>query len=211
MTRRLLSCGLAAGPLFVLAFLIEGAIKSDGYDVLRHPVSSLALGEHGWMQTANFLVCGTLTVLFAIGLWRSRLVSRVGAVLIGIWGVGLIGAGLFVTDPVSGYPVGTPATSDYTTVGALHDRFSLPAFLALAVAQVVLARGRGWKWSVYSLLSAAGFIVAFLLASAGFSQTEPWVDVAGLLQRLTVIIGWTWIAVLAIRVRSRLSSPVAVG
>lgn len=211
MTRRLLACGFVAGPLFVLAFLVEGAIKSDGYDVVRHPVSSLALGEYGWAQTASFLVCGTLTVLFAIGLWRSHLVSRVGAVLIGIWGLGLIGAGLFVTDPVSGYPVGTPDALEYTTVGALHDGFSLPAFLALALAQVVLARGSGKGWAVYSLLSAAGFIVAFLLAGTGFSQNEPWVDVAGLFQRISVIIGWTWTVALAVRVRSRLSSPVAVG
>jgi hypothetical protein len=42
-------------------------------------------------------------------------------------------------------------------------------------------------------------------------QTEPWVDVGGLFQRLSVIIGWTWTAALAVRVRSRLSSPVAVG
>ena len=107
-TRRLLYCGLVAGPLFVLAFLIQGIAKSDGYEFLRHPVSSLALGENGWAQTTSFLVCGTLTILFATGLWRSRLVARAGAVLVGIWGVGLLGAGVFTTSPVSGYPIGTP-------------------------------------------------------------------------------------------------------
>jgi len=107
--------------------------------------------------------------------------------------------------------VGTPDALEYTAVGALHDGFSLPAFLALALAQVVLARGSGKGWAVYSLLSAAGFIAAFLLAGTGFSQTEPWVDVAGLFQRISVIIGWTWTVALAVRVRSRLSSPVVVG
>ncbi|MDX6294876.1 MAG: hypothetical protein QOH50_3951 [Kribbellaceae bacterium] len=107
--------------------------------------------------------------------------------------------------------MGTPDALEYTTVGALHDGFSLPAFLALALAQVVLARGSGNGWAVYSLLSTAGFIAAFLLAGTGFSQTEPWVDVAGLFQRISVIIGWTWTVALAVRVRSRLSSPVVVG
>ena len=51
-TKALLSCGVIAGPLFVLVFLVEGATRA-GYDPFRHPVSSLALGDHGWTQTAN--------------------------------------------------------------------------------------------------------------------------------------------------------------
>jgi hypothetical membrane protein len=200
-TSRLVSCGLIAGPLFVVAFLIQGALKGSGYDALRHPVSSLALGDHGWVQTANFLLCGLLTIAFAVGLWRSGL--RVGGVLIGIWGLGLVGAGVFVTDPVSGFPVDTPAALDYTTIGALHDGFSLPAFLALAAAQVVLSRGRGLKWCLYSLLSATIFVTTFLLASTGFDQNPSLVDVAGLFQRLCVTVGWTWTVLLALRVLRR--------
>jgi hypothetical protein len=200
-TRRLVSCGLVAGPLFVVSFLVQGALKGSGYDALRHPVSSLALGDHGWVQTANFLICGILTIAFAVGLWRCRL--RAGAVLTGVWGVGLVGAGVFVTDPVSGFPVGTPAALDYTTIGALHDGFSLPAFLALAAAQVVLSRGQGWKWCVYSLLSATVFVATFLLASVGFDQNPSLVDVAGLFQRLAVTIGWAWVFALALRVLRR--------
>lgn len=203
VTRRLLYCGLVAGPLFVLAFLLEGWTRGDGYDPMRHPGSSLALGDYGWTQTVNFLVCGVLTVLFAAGLWRSG-VGRAGAVLVGLWGIGLIGAGAFRTDPVSGYPVGTPdALEHYTTLGALHDGFSLPGFFALAVAQVVLARGRGWRWLVYSLLSATTFLVFFFLAGQGFDQNASLVDAAGLFQRLCAITGWTWTVVLAVRVLTR--------
>ncbi|TCC39100.1 DUF998 domain-containing protein [Kribbella capetownensis] len=194
---RLLWCGVVAGPLFVLAFLLQGALKGSGYDALRHPVSSLELGAHGWIQVANFLVVGLLTIAFAVGLWRPGL--RAGAVLIALWGVGLIGAGLFTTDPVSGFPLGTPASSDYTTSGAVHDAFSLPAFLLLAAAQVVLSRGHGPRWMIYSLLSATAFLVFFFLASAGFSQASAFVDLAGLFQRLTVTIGSAWLVALAVR------------
>lgn len=200
-TRRLVSCGLLAGPLFVVAFLIQGWLKGSGYDPMRHPVSSLALGDHGWVQTANFLVCGLLTIACAVGLWRSGL--RAGAVLIGIWGLGLVGAGVFVTDPVSGFPLGTPNALEYTTIGALHDAFSLPAFLALAAAQVVLSGGNGWKWRVYSLLSATAFVTTFLLAGVGFDQNQSLVDVAGLFQRLAVTIGWAWLFALTVRVLRR--------
>jgi hypothetical protein len=200
-TSRLVSCGLLAGPLFVVAFLVQGAFKGSGYDALRHPVSSLALGDHGWVQTANFLVAGLLTIAFALGLWRSGI--RAGAVLIGLWGVGLIGAGVFVTDPVSGFPVGTPAISDYSTSGALHDGFSVPAFLAIPIVMIVLCRDGDWRWLMYSLLSAAAFLVADVLASSGFGQTASLVDVAGLFQRLAVTIGWAWMFALALRVLRR--------
>jgi hypothetical protein len=45
-TRRLLHCGMWAGPVFTATFLAEGAVR-DGYRPLRHPVSSLALRLRG--------------------------------------------------------------------------------------------------------------------------------------------------------------------
>jgi hypothetical protein len=65
-TRGLLSCGVAAGPVFVTAFVIQGAIR-EGYRPSRHPVSSLALGPGGWVQTANFAVTGRSPRSFAAG------------------------------------------------------------------------------------------------------------------------------------------------
>ena len=69
-TTALLVCGAIAGPLFVIAFLIEGATRAD-YNPLRHPVSSLALGDNGWTQTANFIITGLLMLAFAVGLRRA--------------------------------------------------------------------------------------------------------------------------------------------
>ena len=66
-TRRLLRCGVWAGPAFTATFLAEGAVR-DGYRPLRHPVSSLAHGPRGWIQTANFAVTGVLCLAGAAGL-----------------------------------------------------------------------------------------------------------------------------------------------
>ena len=63
----LLIAGAIAGPLFVVTVLVQGAIRAD-YDPLRHPGSSLALGEFGWIQDVNFIVAGVLTLAFAVGL-----------------------------------------------------------------------------------------------------------------------------------------------
>ncbi|WBB70737.1 DUF998 domain-containing protein [Micromonospora sp. WMMD812] len=208
-TRRLLLCGIVAGPLFVLTFLVDGATR-DSYDPLRHPVSSLALGAHGWTQTVNFLVCGLLTLALAIGLRRALRPAHAtwGPLLIGVWAVGLLVAGAFTTDPVSGYPAGTPdAPTAYTTSGALHDGAALVAFPALTVAFFVFTRRfvglRRRGWAIYSALTGLAFLAGFVLSSAGFAQTAGLVDLAGLYQRLTIVVGLLWLTLLAGHLRSQ--------
>lgn len=203
--KRLLICGAIAGPLFVITFLIEGATRAD-YNALRHPVSSLALGDFGWMQVANFIVAGLLMVVFSLGLWlalRPRRASIWGPLLVAVWGIGLLGAGIFLTDPVSGYPPGTPdLLLNPTAHGALHDQFSLIGFLALTVACFVFsyrfARQGERGWALYSAVTGILFPVGIVLASAAFSQDQGLVTFGGLLQRVTVTIGWTWLTLLAI-------------
>ncbi|MEU7914775.1 DUF998 domain-containing protein [Microbispora bryophytorum] len=72
----LLACGLVVGPLFTVAYLAEGATRAY-YRPLRHPVSSLALGDRGWTQTANFFVAGLLSLAFA---QKERLVAVGGLI-----------------------------------------------------------------------------------------------------------------------------------
>src|SRR5215469_10254511 len=95
--RLLLVCGAIGPLLFIVVFLIEGATR-PGYNAWRNVVSSLSLGEQGWMQIVNFLVCGALVVSFAIGLrWALSpgAASTWGPILLGAFGLCLVGAGLF--------------------------------------------------------------------------------------------------------------------
>jgi hypothetical membrane protein len=207
-TKTLLACGAIGGPLFVAAFVLEGATRAN-YDPLRHPVSSLALGDSGWTQTANFVVAGLLMVAFAVGLrraFRPPEGSTWGPLLVGVWAIGLLGAGVFVTDPVSGYPPGTPKEVRYSWHGALHDLFSLPGFVALSAACLVFGRrfaARGERgWAIYSAVTGLVFAVAFVLASAGFGQADGLVDLAGLFQRVAVTAGFGWLSLLAVRLLS---------
>lgn len=206
-TRALLAAGVVAGPLFVTAFLIQGATRAD-YDPVRHPVSSLALGEHGWAQTLNFVVAGLLSVAFAAGLRVALHPGRAstwGPLLVGLWGIALLGAGLFVTDPVGGYPPGTPAVPvSRTAPGQIHDAFGLLAWVSLTPACFVLARrfaGLGnRRWATYSAATGVAFAVLWLLSGLGFDQTPGLVEVAGLVQRVAITIGWTWLTLLAVHV-----------
>jgi hypothetical protein len=205
-SRRLLTCGVVAGPVFVTTFLVEGATRA-GYDPWQHPVSSLALGPGGWRQVANFGLAGLLYLGFATGLAQAEDAparNRVGPVLIGAAAVGLLGSGAFVTDPVGGYPPGTPAISpSYSTAGALHDLFALPTFLGLPAAQLSYAwrfhRTGDRKWAAYSALSAMAMLAGVTAASAGFSQDPRFVRFGGLFQRATVITGFGWLTALAVR------------
>lgn len=159
------------------------------------------------MQVANFIISGALLITFAVGLGRALPTSnRVawGPLLIGVVGIGLICSGIFVTDPLSGYPSGTPLIpTDRTTHGILHDLFGIPVFLGLPLACFVFSRRfarmgeRGW--SIYSILTGVAMFLIFILARLGFRQTPGFADVGGLFQRITLIIGFAWIVLLALR------------
>jgi hypothetical protein len=199
--------------LFIVVFLIEGAvpaIRPDGYSPLRHPISTFAIGEFGWIQVANFLVTGALLVAFAMGVRRAG--GGIWApVLIGLVGVGLIGAGVFTADPLSGYPPGTPAMPAMgTTHGVLHEAFSAPVFLGLPAAAGLVGyrfakSGHRW-WAGYSVGTAVAFLALFVLTSMGFAQTPAFVAVGGLLQRLTITVGFSWLTVLALHLIRRESA-----
>lgn len=93
--------------------------------------------------------------------------------LVGLWGLGLLAAGVFVTDPVSGYPQGSANRVQHTTVhGNLHDLFSIIGFISLLIACFVLARldRSGWAW--YSIVTGIVFATFFILASTAF-RSEP--------------------------------------
>src|SRR5215471_8919635 len=207
-TRWLLSCGVVAGPLFTLVYLLEGATRDDGYSAFRHPVSSLALGRQGWMQVANFLTTGALLIAFGLGAGRhSKWLARI---LAGV-GVGLIGAGVFITDPIGGYPPGThnpfdepvdqvpPVPSPRSKSSALHQFFSTFVFLGLPAAFVVEARRGPRLWTAYSIATCAAFLGTFAASSAGFAQSPRFVGVGGLFQRLALVTGFTWVTVCAAR------------
>jgi Protein of unknown function (DUF998) len=207
-TRVLLGCGAVAGPLFVATFTVAGWSR-PGYDPMRHPVSSLALAPNGWIQKLNFGINGVLYLAMAAGLrsGRAPALPQLGPALIGAAGLGQIAAGVFTTDPVSGYPPGTPpAQEGYSGTEALvHDLAAVPVFLGIPVAALVWARSfarqrRPW-WAGYSAGTAATMLAGFGLTSAAFAQTPRLVSIGGLLQRLTVTIGMGWLSAVALEAR----------
>ena len=168
--RRLLSAGLAAGPVLGLTWLAQGLVR-DGYDFTRHPMSLLALGEGGWVQIASFCATGGLMLACAAGLrrtltdgpgarWAPRLVAAIG--------VGLIAAGVFTTDPGAGFPAGAPEGAPVLSAhGILHEVSHLvvvAAWIALCfVLRTRFARegDRAWARACVAAVPIAIALVAF--------------------------------------------------
>jgi hypothetical protein len=203
-TLMLLACGVVAGPLFVAVALLQ-ALTREGFDLGRHPLSLLSLGELGWIQIANFVVAGLLSIAFAVGLRRMLHPGRGGTwgpLLIGAYGVGLIMGGVFVTDAGAGFPPGAPAGApeQLSWHGMLHAIAPVLAFLSLIAACFVLARRfaalgqRGW--ATYCVATG----VALLALMAWPDQDTVIVQLA-----LAIVLGWTWLSVLAARLLTGLS------
>jgi hypothetical protein len=207
---------MAAGPVFVAVFLLEGAAR-DGYRPFRHPVSSLALGSRGWIQTANFAVAGTLFLAGAAGLARAGDPIAGGwaaPVLAGAAGAGLIGAAVFPTDPVSGYPPGTPdALTQPSRTGTAHNLAAVPVFAGLPAA--ALACGwRSWRagqhrFGLYSAGTAVTMLTSMVLAGAGFGQSPRLVNLGGLFQRASIITGFAWLTTLSAQALRRTPATTA--
>jgi uncharacterized membrane protein YhaH (DUF805 family) len=213
-TGALLLCGALVGPLTFVIGLAQ-ALTRPGYDLMRQPVSSLALGPLGWVQTLNFLLGGVLMLGFALGLARALpVLGRPPGPLpaiVAAWAVGLLGAGVFATDPISGYPVGEPRHG-HTVHGVLHAfPFSVALVAACVAGAVVFARrsrdeGRR-GWAALSAGTALAVLIGFVGFGLSFTIGVGFVPVAGFIQLVTIAIGWAWLAAVALHVRGRLSGP----
>lgn len=201
---------MAAGPVFVGVFLLEGAVRA-GYRPLRHPVSSLALGPRGWIQTANFAVAGTLFLAAAGGLARSGdpvAGGRAVPALVGAAGAGLIGSAVFTTDPVSGYPPGTPdALTQPSRTGTAHNLAAVPVFVGLPAAALACGwqswRAGQHRFGFYSAGTAVTMLTTMALAGAGFGQSPRLVNLGGLFQRASIITGFAWLTTLSAQAQRR--------
>jgi hypothetical membrane protein len=210
-TKLLLTGGVLAGPIYIIVGIAQ-ILTRAGFDITRHPLSFMSLGDLGWIQITNLIVTGLLVIAAAIGLRRLAQADkrlRRGALLLGIYGLGVIGGGLFVPDPALGFPPGTPDTYPQTMSwhGLLHFIFGQIGFLALIVASFVYARyfaANGLRgWAMFSTLTGALFlfaIIATIATSAG--EGSVW---ALLVLYAAVILAWIWLAALSYYMRSQVA------
>ncbi|WP_448006567.1 DUF998 domain-containing protein [Agromyces bauzanensis] len=149
LTRSLVMAGAVAGPLFVVVAAVQ-FVTREGFDLARHPLSLLSLGDSGWVQITNFIVAGVLMLAFAVGTGRSLGSGpghRWAPILFGVFAAGLILGGAFTADPALGFPAGAPAgyPTEWTFHGTVHAVAPPLAFLAFVAATFVVAKRLSWE------------------------------------------------------------------
>jgi hypothetical membrane protein len=204
-TRALLAGGVIAGPFYMGVGVIEILIR-PGFDISRHELSLMSIGDLGWIQIASFLVTGLLLLGCAVGMRRVMRSGRGrtwGPLLIGLYGLGLIAAGVFIADPINGFPPGIRESTTISWHALLHFVSAAIAFIGLIAACFVFARRfaalqqRGW--ATYSVVTGILFLGAFIGIASGAKQSALVLAFWG-----AVIIGWAWLSLVSARLVSEL-------
>jgi hypothetical protein len=209
--KSLLGYGVIAGPIYVLVVTLQ-AITKKGFDPARHDASLLANGGLGWIQIANFVLTGAMTIAAGVGMGRALGTGRAAtysAGLIAGYGVGLVGAGIFRADPALGFPPGTPPGRGPVSWHAIaHVASAGLGFGCLIAACFVVAAWfsragrRGWAW--YSRLTGTLFAAGFAAIASGSDS-----PVVVVLFSVAVVIAWAWLTAISVALyRSVGESPV---
>ena len=179
--------GIIGPILFTACFLLQEAFRRDEYSPMAEPVSALEAGPNGWIQQANFVVLGILTIIFAIGLHRGLRTTRrgvLGPLLVGATGVLNILAAVF--------PLKEDAAGETYDPGG-HTVAGIMFFLTSAIGLIVLSRrlrqdDRFRGLVTYVAASGALALVGFVFMGALVVPDDaPLHDWAGLGQRLMVL------------------------
>lgn len=196
-TRSLLRYGVIAGP-FYLAVGLAQALLRDGFDFARHPLSVLANGPGGWVQTANFVLTGLMVIAAAIGFRRALGPgSRAVSLFLGAFGASMIVAAVFRADPMDGFPIGTPKgpPTSISTTGLVHFATGALGFVSLAIsclfAAWAMSRRGTRSLARLSLLCGVVILLGFFSGMA-IPNSSP---VLGIW--IAVVAGWAWLAVMS--------------
>jgi hypothetical protein len=167
-------------------------------------VSELSLGPYGWAQMLNFVLTGTLILLFGRGFaahFSTGAASQAGPILIQCMGVSLIASGFFTTDP-------SAMLGQASTHGLVHGILGAIFFTLAPVSCFVFYRhfrsDRAWRpmagWTL-----AAGIVLTLGIGLLKFSQQpgSGLFEWKGLVQRVILVTIMAWIFAVAFRLRHR--------
>jgi hypothetical protein len=121
--------------------------------------------------------------------------------LVGVFGLGLLIGGIFITDPDLGFPPGVPAAPEPSWHGIVHNIGPGVAFDALMLASLQLMRRflglRQRAWAAYCAATAITLLAL-----------TWWPTMAGLSARLAVamVVAFVWVSALAGRLIRELSA-----
>jgi hypothetical membrane protein len=197
LDRILILSGIAAPVLLLFSVLVAGSLHV-GYSHISQAISEL--GAHGApfstiLNYAGLVPAGILTLVFALAMFRrikDGLALYISCGLVALAGLGRFFAGIFPCDPGC-FPI-------ITITGRLHAVFGLIALFAGSVAPLVMAFGikRRHSQAFFNLSLVLGFASLMLFIVL---VSRMWMPYFGGVQRLLLILTYTWIIAVAVIIR----------
>lgn len=199
--------GILGPSLFVIVFTIEGRLQ-PGYNALSTYVSALSLGPRGWVQIINFVISGTLMLVFARGAaieFKKEKTSQAGPLQLAIIATGILLSGPFVMDPM-----GTPP-AHASVHGLVHGILGGIVFLLMPISCIVFYRRLriepNWqtfsKWTLIMGIILITTLTIFTFATKISALQIVFNDWFGLLQRLVLIPFMFWVLTLGVALYQR--------
>ena len=204
---RVLALAGIAGPLLFVVTVVSAAALRPGYSHVDQFISEL--GATGTahavgMNYAGFFPVGLLFTVFGASiaaLLPRRPLHVLAALLVTVFGIGVVLAGLFSCD------AGCPQSGG-TIRNTIHNRVAPTAFLSIIAATLVLgiafrSSPRARRLWPYSVISGALALV-FLALLVGSLETRI---LTGLWQRLMIATLLLWSAIVGLHVYRNASAP----
>lgn len=199
--KQLATLALMCIAYFVLAIIALHFLRPD-VNPIRRPTSEYAVGEYGFLMTTAFFSMSVASFTLLLGLYkgvRRPAQSRIGLVLLGIWGVGVLVA---MTFPIN------PEGTQLTTISTIHRINGPLIFLCLTLGTNLISRRlrRDENWQSFyhtaltlSLIMLVMFIITVVnvAAKTGFE---------GLCQRAFLVTFITWFILTTLHLHSTIAN-----
>jgi len=186
---------------------------NPSYSLYRSLAGTYDLGSYEFLIASTFFSLGFGALVLIIGLYRGITQSArswMGLILLGIWGVGMLLAGIFpANEPGSTvshmttvllagiFPVEVLATPE-TPFSWLHIFAILGSLISLSLAAILLSRRFKQDENWHSIHRLAFLLALLILASSIlFFFTQD----AGLSAYIGTVIGLLWLLLVAVRLQ----------
>tara|TARA_R100000935_G_C2800662_1_gene150311 strand:+ start:514 stop:1134 length:621 start_codon:yes stop_codon:yes gene_type:complete len=189
--------GIISSILFTTITVLSGYFQID-YNPINNFVSELGAtnsSTEDLMNYVGFIPSGILFSLFGLSLFiifSKKITSRIGALLIILFGIGMALAGIFSCD------LGCPPNGTFESI--IHDRVSAVTFISaiLGINLLGFSFKKNYYFrniSVYTILT--GFISLILLIIMINSFDSK--NLTGLWQRLLLLSIFIWTIIIGLR------------
>ncbi len=199
--KQLTTLALIGIAYFVIVIVTLHFLRPDLNPISR-PTSEYAVGPYEFLMTTAFLSMSIASLSLVIGLYKGiprSARSRIGLILLGIWGVGVLVAMSFPIDPEG---------SRQTITGIIHRINGPLGFLSLTLGSVLVSKSFGrdkhWRPIYRSALSLSLIMLVTFIITAVNMTTDS--GFGGLSQRIFLIVFTTWFILTTLHLRSTIAN-----